>query len=163
MDVKGTLIEEIKAPRLAVTDPVAVEEIIEEDVFALLDELITDGKITGEFEITPKLKVTLQTLSNEEVLEAESVNFAIMEGIPKDVIDRVRIISTLAYATVAINNTTFITSNVSDTYSNRDKLRDKYMKMPPAIADKIYLEYIALVNKVNNKIMKNVGTSIQNF
>ena len=148
---------------MEVKNVVPIKEVLTEDVSSLLDELITDGRVSREFTVTDRLKITLRTLTIEEILEADTVNIAAEERVPKDVIDRVRGVCTLVYATEKLNNIKIIVDDWEKTRANRNMLREKYMKFPPGLFEKIYGYYLELVDEVNKKLLVNIGSNIENF
>ena len=128
----------------------------------LFDELITESRITKEFKVTPKLTITLKTLSTSETLNAETVYLASVPNVPYDVIAKARRVSILANATHAVNGVMVLTGDKVRDSEIVKSLHKKYMDLAPTLIDKMFEDYLTL-NEEQAKLFEDPVEAIENF
>ena len=131
-----------------------------EAIERLFDDLLTKNYITDTVKVGG-MEFVIHPLSTAEFLEAETVYIASVASVPRDVVDRVRLVSTLAYAIVSINGIA-ISDNSTTGTDERSKVHTMLMKLPPAMIDTLHNKYKELVD-TQSKVFENVDDKIENF
>lgn len=127
----------------------------------MFEEVLTSGTITGEVLIGP-LRLVLRPLTTREYLEADTVYIATVVDIPKDIVNRVRVVSNLSYAIVSVNEQEITFSNGEEERKVRSHLNDLLMKLSPSAIDMINDKYMELV-KQQAEIYSKAGELTENF
>lgn len=138
----------------------------EETFEALFSKLIDSGKVTKD-SFLGDVKFTMSPLSTNEFLESESIYLANFVHVPKDVIERARMISNLAYAITAINDILIHSSEEdgekdSSIRQARARLYEKLSSLPPYAIDILYKDYKEMVSE-QSKVFSKAEEMIENF
>lgn len=131
-----------------------------EQLEAIFDQFISKGNITEVVQVGD-LKLLMRPLSTQEFLEAETVYVASVSSVPQDVVNRVRTISNLVHAVVAVNDIPMPTDK-DELRDAQGKLNEMFMKLPPSVMDAITVKYREVVSK-QSKLYEDVVDNIENF
>jgi hypothetical protein len=127
---------------------------------SIFNELVTKNYITDEVCLGDATFV-IKPLTAGELLEAESVQLAASDRVPKDIVARVRMVSTLSYAILSINGIPVDREKPEDK-DGKLNLYKLLMKLPPAFIDQLYSSYLKLV-ETQNKTILNFSKDVENF
>jgi hypothetical protein len=131
------------------------------------DDLIQKGKVEKEEEIIPGMKVKLSPLDTNAQIAAEMVQIANNPYVPVDTIEKIRAISILSKAIVAINGASIVKENATteENDARRKALYNKLFDLPSHVIDKaynLYVEAIEQQKKIYGDVPKLEG-NIRNF
>lgn len=140
---------------------------ITNDLAVFFDNIISKGHITKQVEVTEGLTVELKVLDTWETLQADArIPLLAIEGVI-DVSGRARSVSQLAYATVSVNGIDIRRENLTDKQNGEriEELYQKYLKLPPALLDKLQTEYLNLSKQQLDFYAKpeKMSEDIENF
>lgn len=138
------------------------------DIDKIFDTLITTGRVELEREIFPGFTVKVRPLNTSEQLFAESkLAIANNPDMPRDVVQRARMLSILSDATIAINGKPIISSEFPDEMNaeRRRAMNTNYMKLPPDMIDQVFALYLEAVGQQNRIYSdgKGLKEGVSNF
>jgi len=143
--------------------PDKAKDVLNGDIFDLFDSFIEKNSISKQVKLDDNLIVELRTISTEELLEAESISMTNIDNMPVDVVFKARAINILLRAITAINGVKIQhTGDSLKDEDNRDKLREKLLKLPPQLIDKLIDEYRKLTEQ-QDKLIQDLDNNIENF
>lgn len=124
----------------------------------IFDNFLKPGVVIREAEVVPGMKVKMRPLNIQEMALAFSVINS--EQTPADVYGKVRAVSTLAQAIMAVND-------VEITQDARGQLYQQLSRLPAVVVERLYEFYASLVEEQNH-IYTQAGTdeaieAVENF
>lgn len=135
----------------------------EKELMQFFDDLITHGRLSREVEIGT-LKVTMQTLTEVETIDAEGVFVSTVGSVPFDTIERQRRINRLASAITAINGKDlYADTKEEDKPAVRNALRTTLGKLSPAWVDYLDREYRRLALQQQETVNQFDEDHVRNF
>jgi len=132
------------------------------EIDLMFEELLLDTNISREVKLTPRFRMTLKTLNTQDVLNADTLYIATVSGVPRDVVDRVRMVSTLLYSITAVNGKNLYGDDEVKNRAARENLNKKLMSIPPAGIDILRAEYSSMID-AQTKLFEKVEEKIENF
>lgn len=121
-----------------------------DDLCDLIGQWVDESHLTSDVTVTPKLKVTLRTLSSDELCEAESVPFLSNPLAPRDTLEKYRLVHTLAFATVAVNGASIVPAAdapVDALTKARRRVYEAYVRLSPSSIDHMGTAWTDLMGK----------------
>lgn len=134
----------------------------EKEIELMFESLLLDSTITKEVQLTPSFKLTMKTLSTQDILSADTLYIATVAGVPKDVVDRVRTVSTLSFAVTAVNDKPLYGEDTDVNSVIREKMNKQLLSLPPALIDRLRVAYSDMVME-QNALFEKVGENVENF
>lgn len=139
---------------------------ITDDLDLFFNDFIKKGIITREDEVVPGFKVKLKVLNTGELLSAESI-MIMTQGIPYDIVQKVRCASILSQAILTVNGIDVDKEDLSkeQLMERRRGLYSSLLDMPAYVIQKTYDIYIDAVKEQNRlySSKEELGNSIENF
>ncbi len=125
---------------------------------SFFDNLITKGYIEKEREILKGFTVKVRPLNSDEQIGAESITIANNPYVPRDTIEKIRVISMLSKAIVSVNGVAI------EGKEARKKLHEKLLSLPTHINDDLYALYVDCIEEQRKLYMdEELGEKIEAF
>lgn len=135
------------------------------DFEQFFDNVITKGRIEKEREVVQGLTIRLRPLDADEQISAESISVASNLNMPIDTVEKIRAISMLSKAIIAVNGVkVFEEDDDSDIKSKKSEaLYKKLLSLPSHVIDSIYVLYAECVGEQRNLYKDGLQNKIENF
>ena len=140
------------------------DTMIDDDFLAVLDSIITKGKLEKEITITPELKLTMRILDTWETITAESISPLKVDEASLDLVFKTRGLNKIIRAIVAVNGIPVEDEKLTPELSRarRVALYSKVGALPTSLIDKIQQGYIDLCLE-QEKLFRDVDKNSENF
>ena len=131
----------------------------------LFDSLMADAIEKGTPRKTAKImdgfEIELKVLNSNELMDAESLAIAMNRNVPRDIVEKARLVSILASATTKINGVDMEREDPKDQLEMTNAILIKYGTLSPKIIDRMFGFYRTLEKK-NDLLFEN-SDQIENF
>ncbi len=136
------------------------------DLRMFFENFVKPGAVIKERAVAPGFTVKLKALSTGELMQAESLIYG-TQGVPADIVVKVRAASVLSQSIVAVNGIDIDQGeDEKDNRVRRSFLYRKLLDMPPYVVQQAYELYIEAVEE-QNRFYKNEGgkteEQVENF
>lgn len=137
------------------------------DLDNVFEQVITKGRIEEEKEVFEGFKVKMHPLNQRDLISAETVFLSSLDRIPRDVIQKTRMVSIATKATISVNGVEIEQEDMTreEKQERRESLYKKYMELSPDAIRKVFDFYLELVRKQEDifNSSEEVKDGIENF
>jgi hypothetical protein len=139
---------------------------VDDDLDLFFNDFIKKGHIEKEEEVVPGFKIKLKVLNTGESLSAETI-MKTEQGVPYDIVQKVRAASILSQAILSINGLQIAKDgdNAEITKLKRTGLYKRLLDMPAYVIQKAFDLYIDAVTEQTRLYSDSEGTTekVKNF